>query len=108
MASPGPLQRIAPLRPDAWSIAATAVGVALALAFPFIPMERVQTLLPASEEAFTIGTKLAITAILGVLAFAFQKRRPDFFQIRSFGWRDLGAMLFMTPVALSLVALAGP
>ena len=33
MASPGPLQRIAPLRPDAWSIAATAVGVLPAVLF---------------------------------------------------------------------------
>ena len=83
---------------------ASTIGVAFALAFPFLNWEAVLSRVPAPG----IMLKFATASVLGAVAFGINKRRVAFFQIRGIGWWDMGAALLAFSASLALVALAKP
>jgi membrane protease YdiL (CAAX protease family) len=83
--------------------AASIFGIALAVAFPFLPYGNLAAPTSVWHEIISIGVKVAITAVLVVIGFAVCKRTPDFYFFRPFGWRDVIAMLAV--FAGSLLAL---
>jgi len=89
---------------------ASAAGVVLALAFPFLPYEvRVPDFLNLSgevaSEVGSIAVKLIVAVSLAVIGFAIRKRSLQFYQIRSPGRQDVIAMVLAIAAQIVLVVL---
>lgn len=86
----------------------SALGVLLALAFPFIDFGWLAGISNISLQGATIIVKLVVAVTLGVIAFGIRKRPLSFFHIRRFSWLDLAYMVMAIGATFLLVALAAP
>ncbi len=90
------------------------LGVILALAWPFrtLLFERRNHLLSSNDDIRTIIAEWLVVLVLAWIAFGLQRKRPEFFGLRMFGWRDflymLGALVgvFVLSAALSAFVTA--
>jgi membrane protease YdiL (CAAX protease family) len=87
---------------------ASALGVLLALAFPFVDMRRLEETLNISDEIESIAAKLVVTGTLAFIGFTIRKRSLSFFQLRRFGLTDVVWTVIAIGAAYFLVALASP
>src|SRR5258706_222069 len=87
---------------------ASALGVLLALAFPFVDFGWLAEISNISGQLASIAVKFVVAVTLGVIAFSIRKRPLSFFHIRRFGWLDLAYMVMAIGAAFLLVALAAP
>lgn len=84
-----------------------AAGITIAVAFPFVNFQFVYDRLDVPDTVLSDTMKLALVAVLALLAFGLHRRSLKFFKIQGFGWRDLGAMFvaIFWAIALAFVAM---
>ena len=87
------------------SLSASIFGLAIVTAFPFLDYQPVSLLLERLGRYSGLARPVAATLVACAIGFGIRRHSLSFYQIRGFGWRDLGAALFLMVTLFASVIL---
>lgn len=97
-----PFSKAGRFRLDGHQLSAV-VGLIVVFGWNYIPIGRSHSLTSAHDDLLTIVAEWMVVIVLGVIAFALQKRKGADFGLQRFGWGELFGMLVALIAAYVIV-----